>query len=238
MRAPKTPALLSRVSGTVTAIEKDGSETVIHVLPDAANVKVPGAKTTARAAKKDSEYRAPFARQILVKVGSQVQKGDFLTDGSGDLDEMFVHIGRERTQEYIIAEIMRIYELQGVSTGRKHLEVIVKQMFSRISIINPGSTGLSAGDIVADFEFERLNTEMRDAGKDKQKARDFSSVSPKCLSLAHPSSRPYPSKTRHASLPKQLSLARSTVWSVSRRMSSSVASSQRVQATNEARSTR
>ena len=171
VRAPKTPALLSRVSGTVTAIEKDGSETVIHVLPDAANVKAPGAKTTARAAKKDSEYRAPFARQILVKVGSQVQKGDFLTDGSGDLDEMFVHIGRERTQEYIIAEIMRIYELQGVSTGRKHLEVIVKQMFSRISIINPGSTGLSAGDIVADFEFERLNTEMRDAGKEEAKGK-------------------------------------------------------------------
>jgi hypothetical protein len=75
--------------------------------------------------------------------------------------------------EYIIAEIMRIYELQGVSTGRKHLEVIVKQMFSRVSITNVGDTGVSAGDIVADFELERLNKEANKAGKEPAKAKQL-----------------------------------------------------------------
>jgi DNA-directed RNA polymerase subunit beta' len=68
---------------------------------------------------------------------------------------------------------MRIYELQGVSTGRKHLEVIVKQMFSRVSITNVGDTGVSAGDIVADFELERLNKEANKAGKEPAKAKQL-----------------------------------------------------------------
>jgi DNA-directed RNA polymerase subunit beta' len=80
-------------------------------------------------------------------------------------------VGKERSQEYIIAEITRIYELQGVSTARKHLEVIVKQMFSRVSITNAGDTAFSVGDIVADFEFERVNNEMKEAGKEPAKGK-------------------------------------------------------------------
>jgi DNA-directed RNA polymerase subunit beta' len=164
-RTPKIPAVISRVSGVVTGIEKDGSEMVIHILSEG------GAAKTAKAAKKDAEYRVPAARQIIVKQGQAVTKGDFLTDGSADLEELFLLAGREKAQEYIISEITRIYELQGVSTGRKHLEVIVKQMFSRVSITSAGDTGFSAGDIVADFEFERVNTETKEAGKEPAKGK-------------------------------------------------------------------
>jgi DNA-directed RNA polymerase subunit beta' len=152
-RQPKLPATISRVDGVVASIEKDGQETVITVVPDVASL----VKQTAKAAKKETEYRVHPLRTIVVKVGASIKKGDFLTDGSADLDELFLLGGKERAQEYIIAEVMRIYELQGVSTGRKHLEIIVKQMFSRMSVTTPGDTGMSAGDIVADFEFERLN---------------------------------------------------------------------------------
>jgi DNA-directed RNA polymerase subunit beta' len=164
-RTPKIPAVLSRVAGVVQSIEKDGNEMVIHILPESSSAK------TAKAAKKDAEYRIPAARTIIVKQGANVAKGEFLTDGSADLEELFLFGGREKAQEYIISEITRIYELQGVSTARKHLEVIVKQMFSRVSISNPGDTGYSAGDIVADFEFERVNTEMKDAGKEPAKGK-------------------------------------------------------------------
>jgi DNA-directed RNA polymerase subunit beta' len=165
-RAPKIPALIAHVSGVVQSIEKDAGEMVIHILPEG------GATTkSGKSAKKDVEYRVPAARQINVKMGQSVEKGDFLTDGSADLDELFLYAGRETAQEYIIGEIMRIYELQGVSTGRKHLEVIVKQMFSRVSITNPGDTMFSAGDIVADFEFERVNLEMKEAGKTEAKGK-------------------------------------------------------------------
>jgi DNA-directed RNA polymerase subunit beta' len=122
-RMPKAPATIARISGTVSEIAKDGVETVITILPDSASGK------TAKAAKRDSEYRIHPLRTILVKDGAHVEKGDFLTDGSADLEDIFTFAGKVHAQEYIIGEITRIYELQGVSTARKHLEVIVKQMF-------------------------------------------------------------------------------------------------------------
>jgi len=167
-RMPKTPALIARVSGVIADITKDGNESIITILPETASTA-----KTARAAKKETEYRVHPARQIVVKRGDSVQKGDFLTDGSADLDELFLFAGKERTQEYVISEIMRIYELQGVSTARKHLEIIVKQMFSRVSITSVGDTNVSVGDVVADFEFERINREAKEAGKEPAKAKQL-----------------------------------------------------------------
>ncbi len=154
-RMPKSPAALARVDGVISELIRDGNETVITIIPEG------------KGAKRDVEYRIPPARTITVKAGQHVRKGDFMTDGSADLDELFLLCGKEKAQEYVISEIMRIYELQGVSTGRKHLEIIVKQMFSRMSVTTPGGTGVSAGEIIADFELERLNKLMKEEGKEK-----------------------------------------------------------------------
>jgi DNA-directed RNA polymerase subunit beta' len=164
-RMPKVPATMARVSGVISEIAKDGQETVITILPEGVSDK------KGKAAKKETEYRIQPLRTILVKEGANVAKGDFLTDGSADLEELFTLAGRERAQEYIINEITRIYELQGVSTARKHLEIIVKQMFSRVSVTHAGDTGASAGDIIADFEFERLNAEAKEAGKEPARGK-------------------------------------------------------------------
>ena len=167
-RMPKLPATISRVSGVVADMGKDGDETLITIVPTEGSVG-----KTAKAAKKDSEYRIHPLRQILVKKGQAVEKGQFLTDGSADLDEVFALAGKERAQEYIIHEITRIYELQGVSTARKHLEIIVKQMFSRVSVASSGDTGVSAGEIIADFVYDRLNREMKEGGKEPAKAKQL-----------------------------------------------------------------
>ncbi|MEY4747553.1 MAG: hypothetical protein RLZZ416_602 [Candidatus Parcubacteria bacterium] len=167
-RQPKLPALISRVAGVVSDIQKDGQETVITIVPDGGS-----AGKSAKAAKKDAEYRVHPLRTIAVKAGDNVQKGDFLTDGSADLEEIFALAGRERAQEYIINEITRIYELQGVSTARKHLEVIVKQMFSRVSVMHSGDTGVSAGEIIADFEFERINKTAKETGGELAKGKQL-----------------------------------------------------------------
>jgi DNA-directed RNA polymerase subunit beta' len=89
------------------------------------------------------------------------------------MDELFLLAGKEKAQDYVIAEIMRIYELQGVSTARKHLEIIVKQMFSRMQVVSSGDTGISAGEIVADFELERINKEMKEQGREPAKAKQL-----------------------------------------------------------------
>ena len=160
-RMPKLPAALARVDGVITSIEKDGQETVLMIAAEG------------KAAKRDIEYRIHPARTITVKAGQAVKKGDFMTDGSADMDELFLLAGKERSQEYVIAEITRIYELQGVSTARKHLEIIVKQMFSRMSVVSPGDTGVSAGEIIADFELERINKLMKEEGREPAKGKQL-----------------------------------------------------------------
>ncbi|MDO8552846.1 MAG: DNA-directed RNA polymerase subunit beta' [bacterium] len=166
-RMPKLPATLARVSGVVSDIAKDGDETVITMIPETASLK------TGKAAKKETEYRIHPLRTILVKKGAHVAKGDFLTDGSADLEDVFTLAGKEAAQQYIINEITRIYELQGVSTARKHLEIIVKQMFSRVSVASSGDTGMSAGNIVADFEFERINKRQKEAEGEPAKGKQL-----------------------------------------------------------------
>ncbi|MDP3965240.1 MAG: DNA-directed RNA polymerase subunit beta', partial [bacterium] len=166
-RMPKLPATLARVSGVVSDIAKDGDETVITMIPETASLK------TGKAAKKETEYRISPMRVILVKKGANVTKGEFLTDGSADLEDVFMLAGKEAAQQYIINEITRIYELQGVTTARKHLEIIVKQMFGRVSVVSSGDTGVSAGEIIADFEYERINKRQKEAGGEPAKGKQL-----------------------------------------------------------------
>jgi DNA-directed RNA polymerase subunit beta' len=160
-RKPKIPASVARVSGVVSSIEKDGHEMVIQIIPEGGGKSV----------KKDTEYRIHPARAITVKQGQAVEKGDFLTDGSADLQDLYTFAGRARTQEYVINEITRIYELQGVSISRKHLEIIVKQMFSRIKITATGDTSFTVGETVEDAAFELENRDAKDRNGTPAKGR-------------------------------------------------------------------
>ncbi|MFQ5661772.1 MAG: DNA-directed RNA polymerase subunit beta' [Candidatus Paceibacteria bacterium] len=145
-RSPKNPAVIAHVDGTISEIRNDGKEKMIILLPDA------GEKSAK--SKKNTEYPVHFRRMSLVKVGDKVLKGQFLTDGSANIDELFKYGGKERTQEYIISEINRIYELQGASISRKHIEVIIKQMFSRRKVKDSSLENITPGDIVDNYEFK------------------------------------------------------------------------------------
>ena len=154
-RSPKSPAVIARISGVVSDIIKDGEDSLITLLPEG---------TSKSAKKRDIEYKVPAVRQLLVKKGDAVEKGQFMTDGSANLDDLYEYAGRELTQEYIISEIMKIYELQGIAVSRKHLEVVVKQMFSRRRVKNSGDTKFAAGQVVEDVELERENAIVKEAG--------------------------------------------------------------------------
>jgi DNA-directed RNA polymerase subunit beta' len=159
-RKPKVPALIARVSGVVTSIEREGNENIITILPE-------GGKAT----KRETEYPAHPARTVLVKVGSPVVKGDFLTDGSADPQDLFAFAGKVAAQNYIISEIIRIYELQGVTISHKHLEVIVRQMFSRTKITAVGDTLFSLGDVVEEADFELSNRKAKEEGTEPAKGK-------------------------------------------------------------------
>ncbi len=155
-RSPKNPAVISKSDGIVSEIKEEGREKVIVVAPSAGQGKKDGSAY---------EYLAPYPRVPLVKEGDTVVRGQILTDGSADLDDLFEYAGRALTQEYIITEASKIYELQGAPVSRKHLEVVVKQMFSRVKISEAGDTDYSVGDVVEDWEFAKAIKEMEEAGK-------------------------------------------------------------------------
>ncbi len=171
-RSPKNPAVVVRVDGIVSDIHDTGKERLIILTPDVPRDNPTGKSSSKskRVAKGDTEYTASYNRVLLVKVGDKVKRGDIITDGSADIDEIFEYAGRERAQEYIIAEVSRIYELQGEAVSRKHMEIIVRQMFSRRHILDQGDSNFSVGDIVEQHRFEIENTRLKMAGKTEAKA--------------------------------------------------------------------
>ena len=163
-RSPKNPAVISKSDGIVSEIKEVGHEKVIVVAPLAGQGKKDGSAY---------EYLAPYPRVPLVKEGDTVTRGQILTDGSADLDDLFEYAGRAVVQEYIITEASKIYELQGSPVSRKHLEVVVKQMFSRVKITDAGDTDHSVGDIAEDWEFTKAVKEMEAANKMPPKAEEI-----------------------------------------------------------------
>ncbi|MBU1557846.1 DNA-directed RNA polymerase subunit beta' [Patescibacteria group bacterium] len=162
-RIPKSPAVISKVDGMILEIINDGDVKEITILPN---------ETDKSKFKKDKKntYVVPFNRTILVKSGEAVQKGQMLTDGSADIAEMFLYAGKSKTQDYIIDEATKIYELQGASISRKHVEVIIKQMFSRSRVKDSGETGLTVGEVVEDYILAKENAKAKDAGLELAKA--------------------------------------------------------------------
>ena len=163
-RTPKNPAIVSKTDGLVVEIREEGREKVIVVAPEAGQGKKDGSA---------SEYVAVYPRQALVKAGEKVTKGQLLTDGSVDLDELFENAGRAVVQEYIITETAKIYELQGASVSRKHIEVIVKQMFNRVKITDIGGSEYSVGDVIEDWEYVAAIAQAKKEGKEAPKAREI-----------------------------------------------------------------
>ena len=162
-RAPKIPAIVSKTNGVVTEVRTEGREKIIVVAPEA------GAKY-ANKNNDNIEYEVHARRVCKVSQGDNVTEGQLLTDGSANLPELFKYGGKEITQDYIINETNKIYELQGVTIARKHIELIVKQMMSRVKITESGDSHFTVGDVVEEWVFVDTNNKLKEAGKDVAKA--------------------------------------------------------------------
>ncbi len=155
-RTPKNSALISPVDGEVAEIQNAGKEYIINILVDP--------KYRKKSSGNSLEFSVPFIRTILVKKGAKVKKGDLLTDGPAELPILFKLAGRDATENYIIKEINAIYELQGVNIARKHIELIVRQMFSRRRVKDPGDTKFMIGETVELLELEEENELIKTKG--------------------------------------------------------------------------
>ncbi|MEI6228693.1 MAG: DNA-directed RNA polymerase subunit beta' [Candidatus Saccharibacteria bacterium] len=111
-------------------------------------------------------YEVPGTMQLVVKAGDKVTAGDRLTFGSLSLHDLMRLKGTEATQRYIINEVLRIYAAQGQDVADKHLEIIVRQMFSRVQIEDPGDGIFVTGDIVSKALVVEANAKLAAEGKE------------------------------------------------------------------------
>ncbi len=150
-RTPKSEGIISDVAGTVQSISKDGEKTIKVVIMTVD--------------KEEREFSVPANLSVLVKEGELVGEGTVLSEGHLDLKKLYEISGKEALHRYIIREIEEIYASQGEGINDKHIEVIIRQMLSRIRITDPGATELLPGDIVETAQFGESNDEVVAAGK-------------------------------------------------------------------------
>lgn len=153
-RLPKLPATISETDGEVIEITQNEKEKIIKVLSDTKGDKKSN----------EIEYSVSLRRNILVKTGDKVFAGQILTDGSADIADIFKFGSKDLAQDYIIREVNKVYELQSASISRKHIEIIVRLMFSRIKVKDIGDTNLSLGDEIEMTEFAEENEIAKSVG--------------------------------------------------------------------------
>ncbi|OGL95480.1 DNA-directed RNA polymerase subunit beta' [Candidatus Uhrbacteria bacterium RIFOXYA2_FULL_41_8] len=138
--------ILSDVDGTVVA-----KKTTLSVTHDAPKVR---------------EYVIPQGYTLYVKDNDEVLAGDALTEGHLDLQALFKYKGREAVEEYILNQITEVYASQGQKLNSKHIEIISRQMFSRIRIIDANDSDFLPGEVLERVTLMRENARLK-ANKQK-----------------------------------------------------------------------
>ncbi len=150
-RSPKGESIISDIDGKVVEYDDDGGKTITVIIEETEGVK-----------KAQKKYNVPSNSTINIAKGDLVTKGMQLNEGHIDLKKLYATMGKEEVHRYIVREIQEIYASQGEAINDKHIEVIIRQMFSRISVVDAGDTTLIPGEIVELSEFNDANLE---AGK-------------------------------------------------------------------------
>ncbi|MEK7488153.1 MAG: DNA-directed RNA polymerase subunit beta' [Patescibacteria group bacterium] len=170
-RTPKGKALLCEVDGKVLDIITDGEikRILVESTEPVVAEKEESSKDEKTAKKKEEreikEYQAPHFTTLWVEKGKEVRKGMQLSEGHLDLGELLRVSGIREVERYIISEVQKIYTSEGASISDKHIEVIVRKMFSRVRVKEAGDTNLVRGDIVEKTTFFGANKEVTEGQK-------------------------------------------------------------------------
>jgi DNA-directed RNA polymerase subunit beta' len=149
-RPPSGKALISEVDGQVVAVEEKGKQHVIKIKADNGE---------------EREYVTVPGSALWVNAGDLVTEGQQLSDGHIDLKDLFATTKKiEKVARYIIREVQSIYFATGEGINDKHVELIVRQMFSRVKVLDPGDTDLLPGDVIEKRTLLEANELSKNAG--------------------------------------------------------------------------
>ncbi len=147
------------LQGEVIAANEDGSDPIAAPFTGKVGIEN-GTITVAPTAKSIMRYEIPNFRQLVVNDGDLIEAGHRLTNGSINLHDLMRLRDIEDTQRYIMNEVLYIFASQGQNISDKHLEVIVKQMFSRVQIEDAGDSSFITGDIVSKLSADESNDQL------------------------------------------------------------------------------
>ncbi|MFC4620236.1 DNA-directed RNA polymerase subunit beta' [Camelliibacillus cellulosilyticus] len=148
-RNPKGQATISEISGTVTSIVE---------MKDKREITLQGEIETRK-------YAINLGARLKVAEGDVVRSGQVLNEGSIDPKELLRVSGVEGVQAYLLREVQKVYRMQGVEIGDKHIEVMVRQMMRKIRVVDAGDTDVLPGALMDIKSFRDVNKEVLSKGK-------------------------------------------------------------------------
>ncbi len=149
-RRPKRSAIIAKIGGEVSIVipdkQRDDKEVrkVVISGPDGLVEEV-----------------IPYGSRLKVANGDIIEAGALLTEGSAVPKDILQIRGVTAVQDYLIEEVQKVYQLQGVDINDKHIEVIVRQMLKKVRIIDAGDTDLIAGTLVERSDLKEANEKIR-----------------------------------------------------------------------------
>ncbi|AOH52857.1 DNA-directed RNA polymerase subunit beta' [Peribacillus muralis] len=143
-RNPKGQAVISEIEGTVVSINeiRDKQQEIV-----------------VQGAVESRTYTAPYTARLRVTVDTPVRRGEELTEGSIDPKELLKVTDVLTVQEYLLHEVQKVYRMQGVEIGDKHIEVMVRQMMRKVRVLDAGETEVLPGTLLDVNQFTTANTD-------------------------------------------------------------------------------
>ena len=155
-RHPKNPAILSEIDGNVIIEEDDSGK---RIRKGERAIRIKSSTGTVK------EMSIPSGKHLNVSDGEHVVAGEKLTDGTIVLDDILNIKGERGVREYLLNEVQEVYRLESVTINDKHLEIIIRQMLSKVKVKDPGDTLLLEDQEIDRFKFQKINEEILAKGK-------------------------------------------------------------------------
>ncbi|GKU84939.1 DNA-directed RNA polymerase subunit beta' [Niallia sp. NCCP-28] len=149
-RNPKGQAVITEMAGVVVGIN-EGRDRQHEIV-------VQGELET-------RTYTAPYTARLKVAIDDVVEQGQELTEGSIDPKELIKVKNVTAVQEYLLREVQKVYRMQGVEIGDKHVEVMVRQMLRKVRVVDAGETDVLPGTLLDIHQFTDANAKALKVGK-------------------------------------------------------------------------